>query len=126
MRKFIQIIEAALGLDHYDNIDAFFDDLSLELAPRYPNIDVSIEDDNGQVYMASLAARHKGEGDGTRFMRDLCALLDLYGITMELEPSRDGTMDDTETRARLGRWYEGFGFFWIDDYRMRRNPRNVA
>lgn len=122
MRHFIQLIEAALGLDHYDNIDSFFDDLSFDLAPRYPNIEAHIEDDDGQVYLASIAARHPGEGDGSRFMTDLVALLDHYGITMELEPSR--AEDDDELHQRLGRWYARFGFEWIDEYRMRRLPRN--
>lgn len=125
MRNLIRIIEEASDLHIWDRVDAFMQDAVDELAPRYPNIQAHIEDDDGQVYLASLAARHQGEGDGTRFMIDLCALLDRHDIVMELEPSPDGTMDDQAGISRLAKWYSGFGFEWVDDYRMRRTPKMV-
>lgn len=124
MRHLIRIIEDASDLDIWDRVDAFFEDFAEEVAPRHPNIQAEIEDDDGQVYLASLAARHKGEGDGSRFMSDLCALLDRHQISMELEPSSDGTMDDFQSRQRLGNWYARYGFEWMDEYRMHRSPKS--
>lgn len=74
-----------------------------DLRSRHPGVLLGIEDDDGHAFIAAIEAREPGRGEGTAFMRALCAFADRCGVTLSADPAESGG-------ERLVAWYGRLGF----------------
>jgi len=81
------------------------------LMAAHPGIEAEVEDDDGEIFIASVAADQPGAGHGSRWLEALTALADEMGATLSADPS-DG---------REG-WYARHGFEAARWGRMVREP----
>lgn len=111
MRRWINLCES-VG-DAWDDIEA--------LVRRHPHVSAAVDYDGDQtIDLNSLEANVEGQGHGSAFMRDLCALADAEDLFINLQPS--GFEDDPATYEKLVGFYERFGFYEIDHGAMARAP----
>jgi hypothetical protein len=95
-----------------DNLDMFWSELP-SVMREFPDILAQIEDDEGEIFIASIECRRQGQGIGTAFMTRLSELADSLGLDLTADPAESGG-------DRLVRWYEGLGFSFENSYRMIR------
>lgn len=57
------------------------------LLEAHPGVEALVEDDDGEIFIASVAALRPGSGDGTRWIEAMTTLADEVGVSLSADPS---------------------------------------
>lgn len=83
---------------------------------------LTISERRQQIRVTSLYSSAPGRGNGTELMRMVCAIAD--EMRMELHLIANAARTGPLTNLQLQKFYEKFGFVYLENGRMRRQPQH--
>lgn len=104
-----------LGMEAY-NVDK----LTLNLINHIygDKVETRITEDSKTIFLEYIRVKKEGEGAGTKVMKSICNIADMFGKAIELVPSSEFGSN----YERLLGFYSRFGFKFKDSSVMYRKP----